>query len=153
MAYALILIYKKGTDDYFHIEDYLKEQQCSSGIRGDFPKLRFWGFIEPSPKGKADGNKRSGFYRITDQGKKFVRGELTVPIHVKIYNNSFYGYHDESYTGIQKALKNKFNYNELMNYEERNKVAHGQDKGDGDRDFYPCKNEIFIKTYKSCQEK
>ena len=23
----------------------------------------------------------------------------------------------------------------------------------GDRDFYPCKNEIFINTYESCQEK
>jgi len=120
MAYAIILMHKKGDEDYFHIENYLKDMSCPPAIRGDVPKLRFWGLIEPKAEDREDGSNRNGYYRITRQGIKFVNNQLTIPSHVKIYNNKFYGYDSEKFVSITDCLKKKFNYNKLMNHEESN---------------------------------
>lgn len=137
MAYALILMHKKGDEDYFHIENYLKEMNCPPAIRGDVPKLRFWGLIEPKVEDREDGSNRNGYYRITRQGIKFVNNQLTIPSHVKIYNNKFYGYESEKFVGITDCLKKKFNYNKLMNHEESNAKSNGEDSELGTEDFNP----------------
>ena len=137
MAYALILMYNKKDEDYFHIENYLKEMNCPPAIRGDVPKLRFWGLIEPKAEDREDGSNRNGFYRITRQGIKFVNLQLTIPSHVKIYNNKFYGYESEKFVSITDCLKKKFNYNKLMNHEESNTKSNGKDSEPGTEDFNP----------------
>jgi hypothetical protein len=115
MAYALILIYKKNQKDYnyFHVEDYLKSLNIPSTIRGDFPKLRFWGLIEKITGRRADGNKRVGFYRITDKGKNFINGKVSVKKFCLIYNNKSQGFIGEDVT-FKDTLKQKFDYNQLI---------------------------------------
>lgn len=119
MAYALILIYRyyinSGKDffQWIHLEDYFKTLKIPSKIRGDVPKLRFWGLVEKMNAQLEDGNRNSGYYRITDVGQKFVTGQLKVSKCAEIYNDKLLKFSSEL-TDIHQSLKNKFNYNELM---------------------------------------
>jgi hypothetical protein len=114
MAAGLILLHKSGIEDYFHIEEYLKNINCSSAIRGDIPKLRFWGLIERKEETREDGSNRAGYYRISEKGKSFIRGEITVPKAAYLYNNKCHGF-SEDHTDIKTALGDKFDFQDLMN--------------------------------------
>lgn len=117
MAYGLILLYKAvgPGKEYIHIEDYFKKLDIPSSIRGDFPKLRFWGLIQPLAAKKEDGNPNSGMYKITTDGILFVQNLLRMPAAARIYNNELLGFGGEGKViDIRQALKNKFNYEELM---------------------------------------
>lgn len=113
MAYGLILLAQSDNYGFFHIEDYLKTQNCPSSIRGDIPKLRHFGLIEKQEGVKEDGNKRNGLYRVTERGRMFVKKQTTVQSHVNLYNNTVCGF-SETYIDIEDALTKKFNYSELM---------------------------------------
>jgi len=93
-------------DEWFHVSmfDYPKG--------ADFPKLRFWGLIEPSAELKADGNK-AGFYRVTPKGRQFVLEGLKVPKKISTFRNELLGF-SEKQTDIYQALGKHFNYAELM---------------------------------------
>jgi len=120
MAYGLILVYRyfriHPEAEFVHVSDYLNTLEIDGAIRntGDITKLRYWGLIDSDKTVREDGSKRSGFWTITEKGKQFVRGEITVPSHVKIFNNKYFGFTGEHIT-IREALQNKFNYDELMN--------------------------------------
>lgn len=88
-----------------HVEDFFKKENISSSIRGDFPKLRFWGLIEP---GVTDG-----YYRITNKGFLFVECKTKVESNVMLYNNKSYGFKGK-YVDIRECLKKKFDYELLM---------------------------------------
>jgi hypothetical protein len=127
MAYALILIYNEGhvhaePSGFIHLENMFKLiPGLASSVRGDAPKLRFWGLIEPKDESADDGNPSSGLYRITDQGKLFVEGKVLIHSHINVYNNKMYGFSREGAdVNIRQALKDKFNYNELMGKEAQN---------------------------------
>jgi len=119
MAYALVLIYRafRGErQEWLHVPDYLTEV-CRTGptIRGgDWAKLVHWGLIEPkSDEIRSDGSKRVGFYRITQRGRDFVEGRIRVPQHVLIYAERCMGTSEET-TSLEEALKDRFNFRELM---------------------------------------
>lgn len=114
MAYALILLHNHTNGEWTHLETLFDEKGNSRTARGDAPKLRFWGLIEAKDgKKEDDGNPNNGYYRITEKGKQFVLGHISVPSHVFIYNNKMYGQADTE-TDIKKALGFTFNYNKLM---------------------------------------
>jgi len=120
MAYTLILMYryfkKHRYEEWVHMNDYLNSIEGLPGaIRntGDNAKLRYWGLLEEKPEVRNDGSKRAGYWRITELGKKFVEGEVTVQSHTKIFNSKTYGLIGET-IGIKDALSNKFSYDELM---------------------------------------
>lgn len=140
MAYALILIYRHHRDEgsfgaYFHVENYLKMLEIPSSIRGDFPKLRYWGLLERKPaemEGRTTKSGRQvsgggqaapptrgdeavipGYYRITPKGIQFVKNLCSVPRISLLYNDGFYG-HKGPEVNIYAALEDKFDYMELM---------------------------------------
>jgi hypothetical protein len=119
MVYGLILLYKEVKDKpdpehhYIHLENFFKKLDIPSSIRGDAPKLRFWGLIETMDGNKEDGNPSTGFYRLTKEGISFVLGRSLVSKSIRIYNNTFYGYEGPE-IDIHVAIKGKFNYTELM---------------------------------------
>jgi len=96
-----------------HVEDYLKTQDCPSSIRGDFSKLTHWRLIAKLDEKREDGSPRSGYYRLTLFGIMFVKNELEVPEYMEFYNGHKFG-EAEKKICIMGALRNKFNYNELM---------------------------------------
>lgn len=51
----------------------------------NFPKLRYHGLIF---KARKDGRKVKGRWGVTRNGWAFLRGELNVPVFVKVQNNS-----------------------------------------------------------------
>lgn len=118
MACGLILLYRATSYEkqYIHIEDLFKSlTQIPSSVRGDVPKLRFWNLIEPQEGEREDSNPKNGYYCITEAGKQFVLGQITVNSKIRVYNDRFLGYgKDSTMITIQEALKNKFNYSELM---------------------------------------
>jgi hypothetical protein len=119
MAYGLIRLYlyaekTNKIGHYLHIENIFKDMDITSSIRGDFPKLRFWGLIEPSPVEEGP-HVQNGEYRITERGFLFVMGSISVYNSVWIYNNKMID-KSKNMVNIHQALKNKFNYQELMSY-------------------------------------
>lgn len=114
MVYALWLVRNTIAvgDGYFHAENLFKNFTCPPSVRGDFPKLRFWGFIEPKMPNTSEVSTSNGLYKITDKGLEFLKGTMTVPASVLIYNNKFIGF-GEKETTFHEALKKKFNINEL----------------------------------------
>lgn len=120
MAIGLIKMYRATVTvpaaQWIHLEDFFKSfPDLPSSIRGDVPKLRFWGFIEPRGEETEDGNPNSGFYRITSAGMKFVELGGTIHSHVRIYDNRFLGVSSKAkQINICEALTAKFNYVALM---------------------------------------
>jgi len=109
MAYGLVLLYnhiKETKPRPVHIEDFFKEKNCPSSVRGDFAKLRWWGLIDRH-------DEKPGFYSLTPKGQFFVNGTVEVPRYCMIFNNKCYGFSNER-TDIDRALGDEFSYSELM---------------------------------------
>lgn len=115
MALGLCLIVKqKEIGEEFHLLDFFKAiKNVPSGIVGDIPKLRFWGFIEPKKETQKDGNPNSGYYSLTEAGKLFASNRTKVNKYLFLYKNKIREKSDET-TFISDCFKDKFNYDELM---------------------------------------
>jgi hypothetical protein len=111
MARVLTILYHQS--DYIHVKDYLREKNIRN--THDWTLLKYWGFISERPLLPEEMNsKSSGFWRITEQGSRFVLGETVAQKHVLIYNKIHLGFSEEK-TDIEESLGNSFNYKELMN--------------------------------------
>lgn len=119
MAYALILLYryfeKNPQAEYVHMNDYLNSiEGLPYPVKsGDNTKMQYWKLIEKMDATREDGSNRVGYWKITDLGKDFVRGLVTMRTHALLFNSKCYGFKGVDIT-IQEALSDKFNYNELM---------------------------------------
>ena len=116
MALSLIKFYHYSVArpevEWLHIKDLV---EIAAG-GGEFPRLRYWGLIEEQPGERPDGGKHRGFWRITENGKSFVRGTLEVPKYIYLYNQEIVSSQgdDPGKTTVREALGSKFNYSELM---------------------------------------
>jgi len=116
MARALILVYhyfeRPDADEWLHVPSYLNWTQAL----GDAAKLHRWALIEPKGGIRDDGSTKVGYYRITDLGRRFVRGEASVPKYVYLYNQKVVNRSDAdtTRTTITEALGDRFDYAELM---------------------------------------
>lgn len=106
MAHALILIYRyyqtHTYDSWLQLEGYFKRCNIGSTVRGDVPKLRYWGLIE---KAGITINGRHGHYRLTSKGQRFINGAERVQQYAKIYNDEFYGFEGDT-IGIEDCIEN-----------------------------------------------
>lgn len=120
MAICLILMDKyfrnHPEEEYVHMTNYLNSIDLPGSIRnsGDNAKTRYWGLTEKKEGKREDGSKRVGYWKLTEKGRQFVRGEITVPQYAKLFNNKSYGLTGDEIS-IREALGTKFNYDELMN--------------------------------------
>lgn len=86
---ALVRIYayfeQADAEEWLHVANYLAQWKTEAMSRnGDFTLLRRWGLIEA--KRRID-KKDKGLYRITELGRQFLRGEVTVPAFKFLYNS------------------------------------------------------------------
>lgn len=93
--------------EYWHINRIRVRSQG-----GEFAKLRFWGLIEEQFNEKTN-KRKSGMWRMTAKGRAFTRAEIMVRKYSKLYNQEFYG-HDGGMVTLKQALKERFDYQELM---------------------------------------
>jgi len=121
MAAMLIGIYRiaemnNPEHGWIHVSKYFLKRR-KNAVANEYSKLRFWDLIEEKP-GDDETVPGTGLWKITQQGKQFVRGDISVPRHVIIYANSLIGTSDEL-TTIKKSLGDKFDYYELMGWDPR----------------------------------
>jgi hypothetical protein len=118
MSQALILINnyfsKSDAEEWLHVPSYLvevgaKDRECA--------KLRYWGLIEEKESDRGDGSKHSGYYKITEVGKKFAKGLIKIPKYVYLYDGQLQDFGGE-YVTIQETLKEHFSFSELMSTPE-----------------------------------
>ncbi len=79
---------------------------------GEYGKLQFWELVvtQPSTDPKRKGSSK---WKITDKGKKFVRGELKVPAYAVVYDGELRRLEGPP-LAIVVALGSVFSYAELM---------------------------------------
>jgi hypothetical protein len=115
IARMLISLYhldRRMPGEYFHVDDITRG--VTDKGPADFPKLVHWGLILEKPKDPNDKTKRtSGYWKITEQGQKYVEKKIAFPRYIHLLNGSF-----RKMSGpiedIEQALGEDFNYEELM---------------------------------------
>ena len=116
MARGLIELYRwereQGDDApaFAKIRDDLGLKEVTTR---QLPTTRYWGLVYTTSESPAeDGNPKSGLYRLTDLGRAFVNGKVSVPRHAYIFNDKLRGRSKDT-TTIVDALSDKFTYSEL----------------------------------------
>ena len=71
-----------------------------------YPSLEHWGLIVAMAP-------RSGFWRATPLGIKFLREQITVPAAVYVYDDKLWGV-ESTQTTLRGCLKVSFDFNELL---------------------------------------
>lgn len=99
IAHALINLYRKSPSGYLHFSDF-----CTTLMGGDFTISRHWGLIE---------KKSSGFWRLTELGRSFVRDEAKVKKYVLLFDDQVAGFSGPD-IGIHDCIGDRFNYIELL---------------------------------------
>ncbi len=117
MAWTLLLMYdfyrKEGNlRKWLKVESYLKSlPDVPTSLRGDFPKLRYWGLIVQK-EGEVEGVK-TGLYKITEKGIAFCEGRIKVSKVAFVLNKVLKGFSDEQ-VSISECLGDRFDYKELI---------------------------------------
>jgi hypothetical protein len=119
MAATLKWMTVASTDHAGYIDMGSKAPRWSVRAK-NFTTMKFWGFVEPAPKARPkDKNvtglvtKTSGLWRVTERGRAFVYGGLTVPIRAFVYDDRFFGWGDKM-TTFERCFGRKFNYEDVM---------------------------------------
>ena len=74
--------------------------------------LRWWGLVERLPSNDPDA-KHSGLWRVTQLGRDFVAGRVTVPKTAYTYNGEV-EYMSAEQTTVADCFGKKFSYHEVM---------------------------------------
>lgn len=121
MAAVLILL-ARGTREgqYVHLGEFIAghkklHPRARAAVRGgDFAKFVYWGFIENRPTEPGSKQPESGYWRITDEGRRFASGQIRAAAKAAFtYNERLYGFSEET-TSIREAVGDKFSYEELI---------------------------------------
>ncbi len=119
MAYVLVLIYQwhlghGQAGGWLHVPSHITEVVSSNArraaaVRGDWAKLRYWGFIaeDPDRVGK-------GYYRITLNGIAWVLGKSSVPAYIHLYNGNPVSRPVKKLVTVRDVMGKRFSYDELM---------------------------------------
>ena len=117
MAWTLLLVYdfykkEKNLRKWLKVESYLKELPAvPTSLRGDFPKLRYWGLITQNPN-EIEGVK-TGLYKITEKGINFCENKIRVSKIAFVHNKIVKSFSEEQ-IDIVEALGDRFSYRELI---------------------------------------
>lgn len=111
MCVALAFLYRedqKKPGDWVNVREIY-----GPGLSGDYAKLRFWGLVEPKDTRTRTENS-SGFWRITEKGRAFVRTGVAIPKYAFVFDNVCRNVDGPLVTFFECAGK-KFDYDQIMN--------------------------------------
>jgi hypothetical protein len=108
---------------WVHIPDFLSyhpERNFREACVRDreYSRLKLWGLVQP--RRQTDGTERSGFYRMTASGLRFVRGEIRVPRWAWVFHDTALAFSDgrqstyREMITITQALGDDFVYAEII---------------------------------------
>lgn len=122
-GYVLLLMYRYFVQhpdaEWLQLPKFMSEnlpkhlQAFARG--GDYAKLKYWNLIEAKVEKRADGSKRNGYFRITDAGVLFAKGQSKIPWACWVYNARVHKMDDSQMVTIHQILNKKFDYTALMN--------------------------------------
>lgn len=107
MARSLIAMYRHGGKEFIHIPTAVPQRSREDA------KMRYWGLVEEERVLRPDGG-RAGYWRVTDQGERFVLEGLLVPKWAIEYDSDLMGMDSSELTDINAALGDRFRLDELM---------------------------------------
>lgn len=81
---------------------------------GEYGKLRLWGLMERAIGHRQDGSPRTGWWRVTDKGERWLRDEITVPEIARVFANRVIEFGGTEEWTIHDALGRTFDYREMM---------------------------------------
>lgn len=110
MAKTIIRMYRTNKLDWV----YLPSIRDGAAPRDDTLSSH-WGLIEEAKEKRDDGG-RAGWWRVTEKGEAFIRGQIKVPKYVRLFDGRVLGFTGDD-VSIFDALGTKFDYQELMNGE------------------------------------
>jgi hypothetical protein len=97
-----------------HGQEFLHLPSLRGVAENGEAKLRYWGLVEDMNAVRDDGG-HAGYWRVTDQGVRFLRGEITVPKYALVYNGELVELDaTDGHVTAQQCLGHKFNLAELM---------------------------------------
>jgi len=109
VARALIRLYYLGGD-----EKYVSFNEFQIGKGGGFAMAKHFGLLVQKEKDPKIDKRASGYWKLSDKGIAFVRGETNIKKYVFIFRDKSQGYSNEE-IDINGCLGEKFSYRELMN--------------------------------------
>lgn len=109
MAVTMIRLYRARGGEYGRLQLY--RDQTGRQNREE-SKARYWGLLEEATERQSDG-KRSGWWRLTPKGIRYVLGQESVPQFAEVFDKELIQLHGPSVT-IRHALGKAFDYDELM---------------------------------------
>lgn len=116
MARSLIRLHKlheaAPDKEWFHVKQFDKE-----GARGEFGVLSAWGLVVGAANNDKD-KRTSGYWAITDFGRRFVKLEESVPQYVMMkWGSEVLGF-SGPLVNAKQCLEhgNRFSYAELMDW-------------------------------------
>lgn len=106
MANALIAQYREAGKRMIHTRDiWLRFSKEAA-------QLSWWGLIRHDAERRADGGQ-SGWWAVTDEGERFIRGEVMVPKYAVIYDGRVLDFEGDQIS-ITDALGTPFEFRSLM---------------------------------------
>ena len=109
MARALALLYRASHADWVHKPTILGGVGAAAR---DEALLRYWDLLEEADERRPDGG-RAGWWRVTDKGGQFVRGEILVPERAVVYDSRCLRLEGRMIS-MRTALGNRFDLDELL---------------------------------------
>jgi hypothetical protein len=100
---------KRPAGGWIHVSKVLLKGKVNA-VAQEYSKLRFWGLLEPAD----EGSSASGYWRVTEAGSRFARGETRIPRHAIVYDNNLLELDNSELASIRGALGDKFDFDELM---------------------------------------
>jgi len=117
MVLVLILAERRYGTAWFSVSDDLApnmpDRYRNAMNGGDYAKLSYWDLLEAGEGERDDGSPRTGQFRVTGLGQSFVNAEAKVQSHALVYNGRLLRL-DGDFIGVRKALRKRFNYDDLM---------------------------------------
>ena len=80
--------------------------------QGDAARLRLWGLVEGEKERRPDGGK-SGWWRVTDKGEAFLRGQQAIPKYVFVYKARALRFEGPAVT-VWDSLGRTFDFDAMM---------------------------------------
>ena len=103
-AKNLLAIYVHAGTSWVHIHREMKLQSR------DEAAMRFWGIIEGGSERREDGGS-AGWWRVTERGERFLKGEIQIRKYARQYNREFYGF-DGPWVSFEDCLGQPFDLRE-----------------------------------------
>jgi len=114
MARALLEFYHNAPHDRFtHVRNSNRFPILIKS--GSFSKLAYWDLIQEERNDDTD-KKRSGHWKLTQNGILFAEKQLKIKRYVWVYNGKMLPMQEDEQTDIVGCLGKKFSYSELMGH-------------------------------------